>query len=139
MFHHDCIANYPAVIGVIVIGVIGLQSKYADILGIFRKSVYICSRETTYTLKLKRNTMDAVSMNNLWNYIQGLSLTASNRKWLAERLIEHEEKVPPVLQTMEEALSDLDESEREFECGDVLLGEEFNVRCQALIDSFPTN
>ena len=73
--------------------------------------------------------MDAVSMNNLWNYIQGLSLTASNRKWLAERLIEHEEKVPPVL-------SDLDESEREFECGDVLLGEEFNVRCQALIDSF---
>ena len=40
--------------------------------------------------------MDAVSMNNLWNYIQGLSLTASNRKWLAERLIEHEEKVPPV-------------------------------------------
>ena len=80
--------------------------------------------------------MDAVSMNNLWNYIQGLSLTASNRKWLAERLIEHEEKVPPVLQTMEDALSDLDESEREFECGDVLLGEEFNVRCQVLIDSF---
>jgi hypothetical protein len=27
-------------------------------------------------------------MNNLWSYIQGLSLTASNRRWLAERLIE---------------------------------------------------
>ena len=78
--------------------------------------------------------MNAVSMNNLWVYIQGLSLTASNRKWLAERLIEHDGKVPPVLQTMEEALSDLDESEREFERGDVLSGDEFNVQCQALID-----
>ena len=27
-------------------------------------------------------------MNNLWSYLQGLSLTASNRKWLAERLVE---------------------------------------------------
>jgi hypothetical protein len=42
--------------------------------------------------------------------------------------------VPPVLQTMEEALSDIDESEREFERGDVLSGDEFNVQCQALID-----
>jgi len=36
--------------------------------------------------------MNAVSMNNLWSYLQGLSLTASNRKWLAERLIETPEK-----------------------------------------------
>jgi len=36
--------------------------------------------------------MNAVSMNNLWNYLQGLSLTASNRKWLAERLVEPEQK-----------------------------------------------
>jgi hypothetical protein len=26
--------------------------------------------------------MNAVSMNNLWSYLQGLSLTASNRKWM---------------------------------------------------------
>lgn len=32
--------------------------------------------------------MNAISMNNLWNYLQGLSLTASNRKWLAEKLVE---------------------------------------------------
>ena len=32
--------------------------------------------------------MNAASMNNLWSYLQGLSLTASNRKWLAEKLIE---------------------------------------------------
>lgn len=83
--------------------------------------------------------MNAVSLNNLWSYLQGLSLTASNRKWLAEKLIapvEEEAVTPPVLQTWEEAMSDLDESEREFERGDVLTGEEFNVQCQALIDSF---
>ena len=27
-------------------------------------------------------------MNNLWSYLQGLSLTASNQRWLGERLIE---------------------------------------------------
>ena len=41
---------------------------------------------------------------------------------------------PPVLQTWEEAMSDLDESELEFERGDVLSGEEFDVQCQALLD-----
>ena len=56
--------------------------------------------------------MNAVSLNNLWNYIQGLSLTASNRKWLAEKLIEPDTNVPPVLQTWED------------------------TKCQALIDSF---
>ena len=40
-----------------------------------------------------------------------------------------------MLQTWEEALSDLDESEKEFERGDVLTDEEFNTQCQALIDS----
>jgi hypothetical protein len=32
--------------------------------------------------------MNAISLNNLWSYIQGLSLTANNRRWLADRLIE---------------------------------------------------
>lgn len=32
--------------------------------------------------------MNAISLNNLWSYLQGLSLTANNRRWLAERLIE---------------------------------------------------
>ena len=27
-------------------------------------------------------------MNNLWSYLQGLSLTSSNQRWLGERLIE---------------------------------------------------
>ena len=32
--------------------------------------------------------MNAASLNNLWSYLQGLSLTASNQRWLGERLIE---------------------------------------------------
>lgn len=32
--------------------------------------------------------MNAVSLNNLWNYLQGLSLSASNQRWLGKRLIE---------------------------------------------------
>jgi hypothetical protein len=35
--------------------------------------------------------MNAVSMNNLWSYLQGLSLTASNQRWLANHLIESAE------------------------------------------------
>lgn len=36
--------------------------------------------------------MNALSMNNLWNYIQGLSLTANNQRWLAEKLLENSGK-----------------------------------------------
>ena len=32
--------------------------------------------------------MNAISLNNLWSYLQGLSLTASNQRWLGERLLE---------------------------------------------------
>ena len=32
--------------------------------------------------------MNAVSLYNLWSYLQGLSLSASNQRWLGERLIE---------------------------------------------------
>ena len=32
--------------------------------------------------------MNTVSLNHLWSYLQGLSLTASNQRWLANHLIE---------------------------------------------------
>jgi|GEM_PF-1748247 len=32
--------------------------------------------------------MTTLALNSLWNYIQSLSLSASNKKWLAERLLE---------------------------------------------------
>lgn len=34
-----------------------------------------------------KNTMNSIAMNNLWSYIQGLSLSATNKRWLGERLI----------------------------------------------------
>lgn len=47
--------------------------------------------------------MNAISLNNLWTYLQGLTLTASNKRWLADHLYEsakmfeqpmsHEEKL----------------------------------------------
>ena len=32
--------------------------------------------------------MTAVGINKLWSFLQSLSLTASNERWLAERLLE---------------------------------------------------
>ncbi|MBQ7496082.1 MAG: hypothetical protein IJT75_10110 [Bacteroidaceae bacterium] len=44
--------------------------------------------------------MNALSLNNLWSYIQGLALTTSNKRWLAEHLYEAASKegqaTPPV-------------------------------------------
>lgn len=31
--------------------------------------------------------MNTASRNNLWNYLQGLSLSAADRNWLAEKLV----------------------------------------------------
>lgn len=39
--------------------------------------------------------MNSVSLNNLWMYLQGLSLTASNQRWLGERLLEASESSTP--------------------------------------------
>lgn len=35
--------------------------------------------------------MSTAALNNLWAYIQGLSLSYSDRQWLAEHLLEPEE------------------------------------------------
>lgn len=32
--------------------------------------------------------MNTISLHHLWNYLQGLSLSASNQRWLASHLIE---------------------------------------------------
>lgn len=32
--------------------------------------------------------MNTLSMNNLWSYLQGLSLSDSNKRWLGKRLID---------------------------------------------------
>lgn len=32
--------------------------------------------------------MNTIALNNLWSYLQGLSLSANNKRWLGERLID---------------------------------------------------
>lgn len=32
--------------------------------------------------------MDVASMNNLWDYLSGLSLTVRNKEWLSRKLLE---------------------------------------------------
>ena len=70
--------------------------------------------------QLKQNDMNAVSMNNLWNYLQGLSLTASNQRWLAERLLESSEK--------EENVEEMSRKELEFP----KIGKDFKVSQEVL-------
>lgn len=45
--------------------------------------------------------MNAISLNNLWSYLQGLSLTASNQRWLASHLMEAAESVEKKHQKVE--------------------------------------
>lgn len=67
--------------------------------------------------------MTSVALNNLWNYIQGLSLSARNEAWLAQRLQESSlakkaRKKDDTCMTREEFFKMLDKSEREIERGE---------------------
>lgn len=67
--------------------------------------------------------MTSVALNNLWNYIQGLSLSARNEAWLAQRLQESSRakkarKKDDACMTREEFFKMLDESEQQIERGE---------------------
>lgn len=46
--------------------------------------------------------MNTASLNHLWSYLQGLSLTSSNQRWLGERLIEASTTAKAKFETVEE-------------------------------------
>ena len=77
--------------------------------------------------------MNTSSLNNLWGYLQGLSLTANNQRWLAEKLTESaqlndiqehdvdtiekiEDDITPY--TIEELNARIDEAEAEIDRGE---------------------
>ena len=77
--------------------------------------------------------MNSASLNNLWGYLQGLSLTANNQRWLAEKLTESaqlndiqvdeadviekiEDDITPY--TIEELNARIDEAEAEIDRGE---------------------
>ena len=42
----------------------------------------------------KKRFMTTYALNNLWTYIEGLSLKQKDRKWLANKLLEPVEELP---------------------------------------------
>jgi len=55
----------------------------------------------TFWTEYLSEVMNTVSLNHLWGYLQGLSLTASNQRWLGERLIEASTTVLSLTKTKE--------------------------------------
>jgi len=62
--------------------------------------------------------MTSSSLNNLWNYIQGLSLTARNQEWLAARLKESAAKKNKSKMTKEEFFAGIDEARAQIDRGE---------------------
>ena len=66
--------------------------------------------------------MTSVAMNNLWSYIQGLSLTARNQKWLADRLLQSSRMAKArkdnTLMTEEEFFAGIDEAREQIKRGE---------------------
>ncbi len=58
--------------------------------------------------------MNAISLNNLWSYLQGLTLTANNKKWLADHLYEAAKVEKTAAQSKEETLAQIDKALKEF-------------------------
>ena len=64
--------------------------------------------------------MTTLALNNLWTYIQGLSLAKKDREWLASKLIEPKADDPKtakqkayVKETLTRALKEVKQSQRE--------------------------
>ena len=53
--------------------------------------------------------MTSFALNNLWTYLQGLSLSQEDREWLANKLI-----MPKETELMQENSSRLDEALKKF-------------------------
>ena len=68
--------------------------------------------------------MTRIAMNNLWSYIQGLSLSASNQEWLAARLQEASRmarakaKKDETLMSEEEFFAHVDEAREQIKRGE---------------------
>ncbi|MBR6140978.1 MAG: surface protein [Bacteroidaceae bacterium] len=62
--------------------------------------------------------MTTIALNNLWGYLQGLSLSAKDRAWLAGKLQEPGKK-DPTLMTKEEFFRHVDEALEQVKQGRV--------------------
>ena len=60
--------------------------------------------------------MASITLNNLWNFIQSMSLSANNELWLAEKLHESALKKQQANKAynIEEAISRVQDAEKEY-------------------------
>lgn len=75
--------------------------------------------------------MSNAALTNLWNYIQGMSLSDRNKQWLADRLIESKKsakKQPTLEMRMEQGREEI----RNGECTTIHTKEELNAFLEAL-------
>jgi len=78
--------------------------------------------------------MNAATINGLWAYLQTLSLSNRNKQWLADKLVE---SMTPQTEpyTVEELNMHLDESEKDFENGDVMSMNEADNEMEQFVKS----
>ena len=76
--------------------------------------------------------MNAISLNNLWSYLQSLTLTTSNKKWLADHLYEAVEAEKAAGQSKAETLAQIDKALKEFKL--IQEGKLEAIPAEALLD-----
>ena len=57
--------------------------KNGRLFGHYKDKLYLCANPFMWS-----TDMNTLSLNSLWSYIQSLSLTDSNKRWLADHLYE---------------------------------------------------
>lgn len=91
--------------------------KFIVVRNSFSLQMYKIFRYICGSINEERNSNMRVSasVENLWQYIQSLSLSANNRKWLAERLLENKQEETEEAEyiSKEEILTGIDAGLRE--------------------------
>ena len=55
--------------------------------------------------------MTSAALNNLWQYINGLSLTPGNKRWLAQKLIEPQSELKSFNSKTKAAIAEIENGE----------------------------
>ncbi len=79
--------------------------------------------------------MNALSLNHLWSYLQGLALTASNKKWLAEHLYESAEAETIQHDTLQKARALTEEQLQVMEQEEYLSPEDLKLLLYRTVDN----
>ena len=79
--------------------------------------------------------MNAISLNSLWSYLQSLSLTPGNKKWLADHLYEAIETESAQLDTLQKARALTDDQVQVMEQEEYLTPEDLKLLLYKTVDN----